>query len=395
MSLGQKSVFYRGTGKMVNRYEAKSIKFPCIVRNNEVFEPEFLEPYDLQGRSIFLRGDRQNGLDMRLNATGDIADNATGYQISIDTITYIVKMISEQKFYQFSPAELLPLTVGEGAYSSQLLYNRTYSVSENFESGNLEQGTSNARLTTAETAIDGVVQPTQYWAKTVQYSVIEVEQALRANSWDPIMLKHEARKRNWDLGIQATATWGLASDSRFPGLFTNTAFNTNTSVIQKYISSMSATELQTFLGAFIQAYFSNTNSTAMPNTLIMPQQDYMGCAQVLTPNVVGGGTGTYPIPLLKYLEDAFRLAVQPFESSFRIIGNAYADAAVNNAARGLNKNYYILTRNDPRSLRMNIPVDYTVTQANSINNFQFQDTAYGQYTGVVSLRNLETLVFTF
>jgi hypothetical protein len=44
---------------------------------------------------------------------------------------------------------------------------------------------------------------------------------------------------------------------------------------------------------------------------------------------------------------------------------------------------------------MNVPVDYTVTQANSINNFQFQDVTYGQYTGVVQLRNLETLLFTF
>jgi hypothetical protein len=44
---------------------------------------------------------------------------------------------------------------------------------------------------------------------------------------------------------------------------------------------------------------------------------------------------------------------------------------------------------------MNIPVDYTVTQANSVNNFQFQDVAYGQYTGLTVLRNLELLLFTY
>ena len=55
----------------------------------------------------------------------------------------------------------------------------------------------------------------------------------------------------------------------------------------------------------------------------------------------------------------------------------------------------MLYRNDARTLRMNLPVDYTVTQAGTINNLQFQDAAYGQITGVTILKNLEVLRFTY
>jgi hypothetical protein len=52
-------------------------------------------------------------------------------------------------------------------------------------------------------------------------------------------------------------------------------------------------------------------------------------------------------------------------------------------------------RYDAESIRMDIPVDYTVTQPNTINNFQFQDAAYGQATGVIVYRQLELEYFDF
>lgn len=382
-----RSVFYRPTGKFTHQGVFPDVKAGQIVRHNEIHEPVFLG--DTRGRSLFVGGDRQNGVDFRFNATGDTADQATGYQIAIDTLTYIVKQISEQKFYMVPFADFMPVIVGEGSFAEDLLFNRTYSVAEEFEAGNIRQGSANARLSSADAAIDGVTQATQFWAKGIGYTLIEIEQALRANSWDPIAGKHESRKTNWDLGLQITSFLGLQTDSRFPGLLTNPNVNTNTAIITKYISSMTAAELATFIAAFIPAYFTNTASTAMPDSMIMPQIDYMACAGALTPGTVG----TYPVNLLQYLEDAFRK--QTGNPGFTIRPLSYADKTVNNSLRGLNKNYYALYRKDPKSVRMNIPVDYTVTQANSVNNFQFQDVAYGQYTGVVQLRNLETLLFTF
>lgn len=388
-----RSVVYRPTGRFPSAGQFPKSANGEIVRNNEVHEPVFLA--DTRGRSIWVGGDRMNGIDSRLNAAGDVTMQSTGYQIAIDTLTYIVKQVSDQKFYEVAFADYMPVIVGEGAFADNLLFNRTFSTAEDFEAGNIRQGSNNARLSTAEVAIDGVPQKTQFWAKEIGYTLIEIEQALRANSWDPIMGKHRARKKNWDLGLQITSFLGLQTDpTNFPGLLTNPNVTTNTGVITKYISSMSAAEFATFLAAFLQAYITNVGSTAMPDTFLMPQADYVACAQVMVQNVIAAGSGTYVgVSILKYLQDCLALATR--NPNFKIMSLYYADKTVNNSLRGLNKNYYALYRRDPESLRMNIPVDYTATQANSINNFNFQDVAYGQYTGAVVLRNLELLLFTF
>jgi hypothetical protein len=56
---------------------------------------------------------------------------------------------------------------------------------------------------------------------------------------------------------------------------------------------------------------------------------------------------------------------------------------------------YTLLNYDEEALRMDIPVDYTNTLANSLDNFNFQNVAYGQFTGVVAYRPLEIFQFGF
>jgi hypothetical protein len=220
----------------------------------------------------------------------------------------------------------------------------------------------------------------------MEYTIFDVEQALLANNWDIIERKHVARKKNWDLGIQKIAFLGSTTDTRLPGLLTNTNINTNTSLITAYINSLSATNLQTFVTTLINTYFANTNSTAMPNRFVIPYADWTGLP-ALTPGTVG----TYPVPLIEYLEKAFKAAVSPYEKDFKIIPLAYCDAANNSA--GLH--YYMLYRDDPETIRMDIPVPYTTTQPNSLNNFSFADVGYGQYTGCNVYRNLEVMRFQF
>jgi hypothetical protein len=383
-----RSVFYRGTGRFTNAGQKPDTKAGEIVRNNEIHAPEFLG--SVGNRSLFVGGDRNNGIDQRLNAVGDSADIATGYQIVTDTLTFIKKQVSEQKFYKVAPADYFPVVVGDGAFSANLLTNRTYMVSEDFEAGNIRTGTGDTRLSMSDVAIDGVNAYVQNWAKGISYSLFDVEQALRANNWDPIQGKHESRKKNWDLGIQLIAFLGSATDTRIGGLLTLSGITTNLTRITKLISTMTAAELQVFVAGMISDYFAATGSTAMPNRFVIPYADYLGM-QVLTPGTVG----TYPVPLISYLEEAFKKAVAPMESEFKIIPLAYCDAATNNTLRGINKNIYMLYRNDPQSVRMDIPVDFTTTQANSLNNFEFQDVGYGQYTGCVAYRNLEALKFQF
>jgi hypothetical protein len=238
----------------------------------------------------------------------------------------------------------------------------------------------------ADVSIDGVTTYIANWIMGVAYSLIDVEQALRANNWDLISELHMARKTTWDLLVQKIAMLGSATDTRMPGLLTNTAINTVGGIITGPISGLNAAGFATLLQSLIAAYWTNANSTALPNTFVIPYTDYLGLQ-----NMVPGTVGTFPVPMSKYLEEAFQKAVKHKEADFNIVPSAYCDAANNPAG----SHYYMLYRNDARSLRMNIPVDYTVTQAGTINNLQFQDGAYGQITGVTLLKNLEVVRMTY
>ena len=321
----------------------------------------------------------------RLNAAGDVNDTAVGFQIAIDTLTYIRKQVTEQKFYEVGIPDFVPLSVGEGAFSQSILTNLTFNNSDDFATGIINQGLANARLASADAAVASKVITLKQWAKQVTYSLFEVQQALVANSWDIIEGKHRARKKNWDLGIQQLAFLGVRGDATALGLFNQSAVNTNTTFITEYINVMDPTEFATFVAGLLQLYFANTASTALPNRFVIPTADYLGLATPVSP--------TYPtVSKLTYLLQAMQQILGP---DFKLMHTAYADKANNNALTGLNKNVYALYRHDPESIRMDIPVDYTVTQPNSVNNFQFNDVAYGQFGSVGVYRNLELLYFTF
>ena len=364
-----KSVFYQTTGTDKN--------------GRPIREPIFLN--HTNGRSIFRNGRRENGLDLRLNAAGDTADSATGYQIVTDTLTYIKKQISEQKFYEVPIADFIPLAVGDGAFAASLLTNRTYQVADDFESGNIRTGVDSARLAQVDVAIDSKTLKVVNWAKAVDYTIFDIEQAVVANNWDPIEQKHRARKRNWDLGLQSIAFRGSQVDTAVPGFLNNNTVNVNTSRIGGLINAMTTTTFPAFVAGVLNDYWTNTNSTVLPTHFIMPYSDYLG---LMTPV-----SATYPnIPMLSYLEQAFKALCGP---NFKILPLAYCDPT-NNANMTYNGGKYVygLYRYDPESVRMDIPVDFTTTQPNSINNFSFEDVAYGQYTGVGFYRALETLLFT-
>lgn len=383
----RKSIHFRATGRRItNKTELDALKPEEIVRDNEVFIADEVPERIARSRELFKGGRRENGIDDRLNAVGDVADALTGYQIATDTLTYIKKQVVNQKFYTVAPGDFVPVVVGEGAFAADILTNRSYSDADDFESGNLRTGASDSRLASVDVSVDGVTVPVINWAKTLGYTIFDVEQALRSNNWDIIAQKHMARKKNWDLGIQEIAFLGSATNPNVPGLLTNTNINTNTSLITSPISQLNAANLQTFVTTLISTYFTNTSSTAMPNRFAIPYGDFLGMP-ALTPGTVG----TYPVPIISYLQDAFTKAVSMYEKDFKIMPLAYCDAANNPA--GLH--YYMLYRDDEESIRMDIPCPYTTTQPNSLNNFSFQDVGYGEYTGTNVYRNLETLRFQY
>ena len=316
-----------------------------------------------------------------LNANGDIDLTGLGYQIAIDTLTYIKKQVVEQSFYMIEPAKFVPMPVGEGSFAQAMLTNLSLSTSGKFEEGIINQGSNNDRLATADAAVTAVSVPVINWAKSVGYSIFEVQQALLSGNWDPIEQKHRARKENWDLGIQEIAFLGASSRTDVRGLINQSDVNINTTLVPVPISEMSVGEFSTFVGTIIAAYLTNCNQTRYPNIFVMPLSDYVGLAVPVSTSAALGSK-------LEYLRKAFAEIVP---GGVEIMATAYNNAEINNDLRGLNKNRYVLYRKDVQTLRMDIPVDYTTTSPGTLNNFQFQDAAYAQFTGVKAYKPLEVL----
>ena len=125
----------------------------------------------------------------------------------------------------------------------------------------------------------------------------------------------------------------------------------------------------------------------MPTHFVIPQSDWLGLASPVS--------ATYPFnSKLEYLKKAFDEIVP---GGIKILPCIYGmpnyNLSVINTGTGISR--YAMYRYDPESIRMDIPVDYTVTQPNTINNFQFQDAAYGQATGVGVYRGLELLYLDY
>lgn len=373
-----KSVFLRSTGKLDSA-------------GREIREPVFLNNRATASKSLYVGGERNNGLDTRFNAAAATAEQATGYQILIDTLTYIKQQQSEQTFYELgsfglTPSSFVPVAVGDGSWAQSILTRRVYSNGGDFEAGLVRQGASNARNAQSDVSMDSVSVPTFIWSDGVEYSLAEIEQALSASNWDIISSKHEARMKKWQLGVQAITFLGSKSGN-MEGLFNNTKTNINTSRITAPISGLNAANFLTFVQNIIADYWTNSGSTVLPTHFALPMTDYLGMM-----TLVPGSAGTFPVPMMTYLENAFKTLCGP---NFKILPVAYGDAAVSNSLRSINKNTYALYRYDPKSLRMDIPVDYTVTQPQTINNWQFEDVAYAQLTGVGFYKPLETLLFQY
>jgi hypothetical protein len=320
------------------------------------------------------------------NANGDVDAASLGYQYTIQTTSQIRAQVVKQKFYEIPFAEIVPVIPGTGAWMEDIKTNLVYDIGGAFETGLISLASGPSQLATVDVGTAPITAKIATWAKGYTYSVPEVSKALAANNWDVISSKMEALKRNWDLGIQRIAFLGNKDDiTNFPGLLTNAAVTVNTSRITGNISGLSAANFATFVAGILADYFSNSNSTVLPDTFVIPMSDYLGLA---TPVASG-----FPnVSMIDYLEMAFKRMCGP---GFKIHGVAYNDLANNkgyiNGATG--KYRYCLYRNDPEVIKMDLPVDFQLTPAGTANNFNWQGVAVGQLTGAIAYRPAEIMYF--
>lgn len=337
------------------------------------------------GKPVVLNSQEKYHAEYMQRQVNERFGNSLGYEVSITTLTTISKKISEQKFFQIPPADYLPIRVGEGTWSSNLTTYRSFDIADEFETGLLNTGGQNSRLATADSAVDALNIKIYNWAKSTGWSIFDLELAAKSGNWDIVTSKEKARKRNWDLGIQRIAFLGArgqnGASGNCLGLYNQAGITTNTTVITQNISAMTTSSLKTFCATVVEAYRTNCNRTAMPSHFILPESDFNGLASQASPD--------FPIKsTLELLLETFKLITG--KKDFKILSCAYGD----NTYSGLGAQYYVLLNYDEESLRMDIPLDYTNTLANSLDNFSFQNVAYGQTTGVLAYRPLELLYFT-
>jgi hypothetical protein len=309
--------------------------------------------------------------------------NDLGAEIDITSLTSIVKQVSEQKFFEIAPADYMPIRVGEGAWSTNLTTYRSFSNGGDFAEGIINTGSNSGRLASTDSTVDSVTVPVKQWAKSIDWTIAELNFASKSGNWDIVASKEESRKKNWDLGIQEVSFFGLQGVAGIYGLLNQQGVTTNTTVIVKPISLMTPTELKAFQKDIVTAYRINNNRTAWPNRLVIPESDFLGLVSQSSPD--------FPIKsTLELLEESFQKVCG---KDFRILPLAYADVSV--GMGGITQQTYCLYKYDEKSLRMDLPVDYTNTLANSINNFQFQNVGYGQFTGLNQYRPLEFMYFKY
>jgi hypothetical protein len=323
-----------------------------------------------------------NDMELKIanNLQAELVKNALGYEIDITTLTTIMKKITEQKFFEIAPADYLPLRVGEGAWSMELTTYRSFKVAGDFSEGIMNTGANNVRLASADAGVDSLTVKVRNWAKSIGWSLMELQLASKAGNWDVVTAKEKARKRNWDLGIQKVAFLGL--DSEVLGLYNQTGVTVDATRLVQPISELSPVDLKDFCAKVLDDYRSNCARTAWPTHFIIPESDYLGLA--------APSSADFPLKsVLQVMEETFQTMTK--NKGFKILPCAYGDKAYS----GQVYQQYVMLNYEEESLRMDIPVDYTNTLANSLDNFSFQNVGYGQFTGVLAYRPLEMYYYRF
>lgn len=333
-----------------------------------------------QGEPIF---SERGGMEFR-NSNGDVSGVGLGYDRTTSTLTYIKKLITTPKYYEIDISKYLPIIVGEGSFAEDILTHITINSSGDFEDGMINHGIDNSMLSKVNAGISSKTVPVVTWAKTVEYTEIQIQQALFANNWNIINAKHTSRQMNYELGIQKLAFLGSKNTpTTVAGLLTQPNVNINTALITAPLSSMDVTDYTSFIGGIYEAYRVNCNRSAKPNRFVIPESDFNGLQVPYS--------ASFPnVSKMDWLIKAFA----GLGLNVEILPSIYGMPAYN-ADYGLNLNRYALYNYEEESLRMDIPVNIRSTMPGTLNNFQFQDVAYSMFTGAWAYRELEMLYLDF
>lgn len=318
------------------------------------------------------------------NASGTINPTTLGYQYTIQTTTQILpEKVIGQTFYTVPFEKFVPVEVGLGAWMENIKINTGFRLAGSFFNGLASLSQGNAQIARVDVGLSPVTAAIDTFVGGYDYTIAEINKALASDNWDVVSDKMLALKEMWDLGLQYVCFLGNPQDqTNFPGLLTNSNVTINSVVIPQLINTMTAAQFMTMIAQIVKVYWSNTNDTMMPNTFVVPYDDWNGLTTAVSP--------TFPnISMAEWLLRSLREATG--NPDFQIMPLAYCDTANNGTLIGHYR--YALYHRDPKTLRMFVPVDFMLNPAGTSNNWQFQGVAAGQFTSPVLIKPAEVLYF--
>lgn len=324
---------------------------------------------ELEKASVSVLNDKFNAIVTSTDANG------LGVQMDLTTLTILLKTISSQKFYQIPLEKYLKQDI-DGGWAAQLLQVREY-LPTNPMSGFIDQSAHGAKMAVADAAVDGLYIPVITWAKQIELSIAEINQAALLGNYSLIEAKERSRKKSHDLDMQQLMFLGHKKVNGLLSFGSDVTIDTTT--IGGSISDMSYTELNTFAKSMVEAFRQNCERTAYANKLVIPESDFNGLASQANPQ--------FPLRTkLSMLKEAFdTISPRPVE----ILPCVYCDARYNT----LGVNRYALYNDDIDTIRNLKAIDYTATMMNNIDGWNLVNTAFARVAGVVLNRPKEMMYF--
>lgn len=312
------------------------------------------------------------------NSTGAITAN--GLRQLITTQTAIYTGYLQTKFYELlgqKPSDFVDFEIGFGADSTDLFqYTATYTGGA-FEDGIISLSSGEQGNSVSSIEVGGFKIQNNFWRKDYVINQEALAVASKNNqAFSLIDAKEQARKKNWDLGIQYITFLGL-KDGTVKGLLNQSTVTVDTSLLPVKITSMTAAQLKTFVASLLSTYLANSNYTAMPNTYAIPTNEWAGLGAFISDT----------FPLMTYREAIEKAFEQAGVSNIKIVHSVYANTA---SASG-NRGRHVLYNKAPESFRFIMPRDYTPHPLFPLNGLDMISVAQGQFCGFVAFRPAEML----
>ena len=313
------------------------------------------------------------------NAAAFATPNAYGLEKTITTLTQIIADVQRQKFYTVAEplTSYVPIEMGTGAYGKQLFQYAVAQVGDNFEAGIIQPGNGINKDANIDITIDGTSIRNNFWRMKYEATKEILESArVNAQTFSYIEEQERARLKTSQLGIQKILFKGT-DDGLNTGLLNNPDVTVNTSLLPAGLATMTITQLTNFAKTAINTFFTNSNYTTFPNTLLLGTASYTGLGVPVNPE--------YPIGTIReFVENAFKAAGAP--ADFKILHTVY-----NNTASTTGGERCVLYNRDSDVMTMYIPKPYTPYPLYPVGSLDMISDAEMQFTGVWVKRPQEML----